>query len=186
MAENTTSSSEPPVKQRWNGSTFLGSDTYLNIVKNFYRMATNQMAPVGQEQYWRDADIRYRDHDCKMCEKWRDNLLQTSPLIVFMRKNISQLGGDVGPHNIRCRTCLTEPESGTVKMEGGFDHQYGIRICANRVETKSKMEDVMAHEMVHAYDHLRFKTNLDDTNLRHAACTEVRRSWKWTYFPLGN
>lgn len=30
----------------------------------------------------------------------------------------------------------------------------------------------MAHEMVHAYDHLRFKLNWTD-NLRHAACTEV-------------
>jgi hypothetical protein len=30
----------------------------------------------------------------------------------------------------------------------------------------------MAHEMVHAYDHLRFKVNWTD-NLRHAACTEV-------------
>lgn len=30
----------------------------------------------------------------------------------------------------------------------------------------------MAHEMVHAYDHLRFKVDWTD-NLRHAACTEV-------------
>ena len=30
----------------------------------------------------------------------------------------------------------------------------------------------MAHEMVHAYDHLRFKLNWD-SDLRHAACTEV-------------
>lgn len=30
----------------------------------------------------------------------------------------------------------------------------------------------MAHEMVHAFDHLRFKVNWTD-NLRHAACTEV-------------
>jgi hypothetical protein len=34
------------------------------------------------------------------------------------------------------------------------------------------LEDTMAHEMVHAYDHLRFKVNWTD-NLRHAACTEV-------------
>lgn len=30
----------------------------------------------------------------------------------------------------------------------------------------------MAHEMMHAYDHLRFKLDWTD-NLRHAACTEV-------------
>jgi hypothetical protein len=34
------------------------------------------------------------------------------------------------------------------------------------------LEDTMAHEMVHAYDHLRFKLDWDN-NLRHAACTEV-------------
>jgi mitochondrial inner membrane protease ATP23 len=30
----------------------------------------------------------------------------------------------------------------------------------------------MAHEMIHAYDHLRFKVDLD--NMQHQACTEVR------------
>lgn len=34
------------------------------------------------------------------------------------------------------------------------------------------LEDTMAHEMVHAYDHLRFKLDWD-SDLRHAACTEV-------------
>lgn len=37
------------------------------------------------------------------------------------------------------------------------------------------LEDTMAHEMVHAYDHLRFKVDWAN-NLRHAACTEVTRS----------
>lgn len=112
--------------------------------------------------------MRNSAFDCARCEKNRDELLKTSPIIVYMRQNIKQLGGDLGPHNIRCRTC---PE----KAEGGFDHEYGIRICANYVETKKKLEDVLAHEMVHAYDHLRFKTNLDrDTDLRHSACSEVR------------
>ncbi len=36
------------------------------------------------------------------------------------------------------------------------------------------MEDTIAHEMIHAYDHLRFK--VDVANLRHAACTEVSYS----------
>jgi inner membrane protease ATP23 len=58
-------------------------------------------------------------------------------------------------------------------MLAGFDHQYGIKVCANWVQSKSMMEDVVAHEMVHAYDHLRFKTTLDE-DLRHAACSEVR------------
>lgn len=102
-----------------------------------------------------------------MCERWRDDLLKTSPVVVFMNQEIAALGGDVGKHNIRCRTC---PQA----SQGGFDSDFGIKICANHVETKSKMEDAMAHEMVHAYDILRFRTLLDQTSLKHAACSEVR------------
>ncbi|KEF62430.1 uncharacterized protein A1O9_00402 [Exophiala aquamarina CBS 119918] len=164
------SSTTPAAEHGWNGSNFLPSDSWLNRTKNFYRMATSQMSAEGAEKYWWDADQRNSTFDCARCEKNRDELLKTSPIIVFMRQNIKSLGGDIGPHNIRCRTC---PE----KAEGGFDHEYGIRICANYVETKKKLEDVMAHEMVHAYDHLRFKTNLDrDTDLRHSACSEIRAS----------
>ena len=78
---------------------------------------------------------------------------------------------------------------------GGFDPEYGIQICANVVADKKQMEETLAHgnprmitfcskagrrltvilEMVHAYDHLRFKVDWEQ-NLRHAACTEIRAS----------
>ncbi len=156
------SSSTPPQS----GSDFLPSNTLVNRFKNFYRMATGSMSPEGQKAYWDDSDERYSDFDCKRCETWRDDLLRTSPVIRYMNDNIRKLGGDIGPHNIRCRTCKEG-------MLAGFDRQYGIKVCANWVQSKSMMEDVVAHEMVHAYDHLRFKTDLD-SDLRHAACSEVR------------
>lgn len=34
----------------------------------------------------------------------------------------------------------------------------------------------MTHEMVHAYDYLRFKVDFETHDLRHAACTEIRAS----------
>lgn len=37
------------------------------------------------------------------------------------------------------------------------------------------LEDTVAHEMMHGYDHLRFKLDWAN-NLRHAACTEVREA----------
>jgi len=62
-------------------------------------------------------------------------------------------------------------------MLGGFDHKYGIMLCANYVEKRNMLEDVLAHEMVHAWDHVRFKTNLDHTtSLREVACSEIRAS----------
>jgi mitochondrial inner membrane protease ATP23 len=149
------------------GADFLPSETLTNRFKNFYRMATGRMSSEGQKQYWEDADERYSRIDCARCEQHRDYLLRYSPIIRYMTDNIRRLGGDIGRHNVRCRTCKTG-------MLGGFDHKYGIMLCANWVEKRSILEDVMAHEMVHAYDHLRFKTTLDHTaDLRHIACSEV-------------
>lgn len=149
------------------GDEFLPSDSMYNRFKNFWRMASGSMNPEAQKQYWEDADRRYSEIDCRRCESQRDYLLQNSPIIRFMSDNIKRLGGDLGKHNIRCRTCTTG-------QLGGFDHKYGIMLCANWVEKQSMVEDVMAHEMVHAYDHLRFKTDLGpNADLKHIACSEV-------------
>jgi mitochondrial inner membrane protease ATP23 len=165
-----TSSSPASDPSSIGGADFLPSDTLTNRFKNFYRMATGSMSASGQKAYWADADARYSAIDCSRCEKQRDYLLQFSPIIRYMSDNIRRLGGDINASNIRCRTCTTG-------MLGGFDHRYGIMLCANYVEKQSMMEDVLAHEMVHAYDHLRFKTNLDhETDLRHTACSEIRAS----------
>lgn len=167
------------------GHDFLPSDTSMNRFKNFYRMLTGSMSTAGQEQYWSDADSRYSKIDCGRCEKHRDHLLQFSPIIRYMSDNIRQLGGDLNETNIRCRTCKH-------KMLGGFDHRYGIMLCANRIEKRSVLEDVLAHEMVHAYDHLRFQTNLDhQSSLREIACSEIRASnlsgeCRWTNEFFGN
>ena len=64
---------------------------------------------------------------------------------------------------------------------GGFSPSFpdqhhsesGILICSNRIMNKRHLEDTMAHEMIHWWDHCRFQA--DWTNLRHHACTEVRR-----------
>lgn len=87
------------------------------------------------------------------------------PVIRFLGDNIKQLGGDLHSHNIYCRRC-------TNRKAGGFDPEYGILLCANEMKDQGHLEDTLAHEMVHAYDHLRFKVNWTD-NLRHAACSEV-------------
>ena len=89
------------------------------------------------------------------------------PVIRYLSDNIRQLGGDLSSHNIYCRRC-------TNRKAGGFDPEYGILLCANEMKDQGHLEDTMAHEMVHAHDHLRFKVNWSD-NLRHAACAEVSK-----------
>jgi inner membrane protease ATP23 len=49
-----------------------------------------------------------------------------------------------------------------------------VKLCADSLASKSHLEDVLSHELIHAYDHRRFQ--VDWTNLRHIACTEVRGS----------
>lgn len=71
--------------------------------------------------------------------------------------------------NVLCRRCDTLSPSGI--KQGAFAGERGILLCANHVRDRKSMEDVLAHEMVHAYDFMRFK--YDKTNIRHAACTEV-------------
>ncbi|OCT43999.1 Mitochondrial inner membrane protease atp23 [Cladophialophora carrionii] len=173
MAESSTTPSAPSTSSQQDGSDFRPSTTFWNRTVNFTRMLTGQMSPAGQKRYWADADERYSEFDCKRCERDRDYLLKYSPTIRFMNENIRKLGGEMGPQNIHCRTCRGEEEA----MQGGFDHKYGIKICANWVQERSQLEDVISHELVHAYDHLRFKTNLtEEDDLRHAACSEIRAS----------
>ncbi|RHZ58467.1 mitochondrial inner membrane protease ATP23 [Aspergillus thermomutatus] len=126
------------------------------------------MTDEGKEQFRTARDIRNEAADCKRCEDQRDYLLQYSPIIRFLSDNIRQLGGDLSSHNIYCRRC-------TSRKAGGFDPEYGILLCANEMKDQGHLEDTMAHEMVHAYDHLRFKVDWTN-NLRHAACTEIRAS----------
>ena len=45
-------------------------------------------------------------------------------------------------------------------------------VCANRLLGKTHMEDTLAHEMIHWWDHCRF--NVDWSNLNHHACSEIR------------
>ncbi|KAK2732530.1 Mitochondrial inner membrane protease atp23 [Onygenales sp. PD_40] len=158
-----SSGAEPP-----KDTGFVPGDDTWTQMKNMFSILSGKMTEEGKEQFVLARDIRNEEQDCKRCEENRDYLLNYSPTIRFLQDNIRQLGGDVSSHNIHCRRC-------THRAGGGFDPVYGIRICANAMKDISHQEDTMAHEMMHAYDHLRFKLNWTD-NLRHAACTEIRAS----------
>lgn len=64
-----------------------------------------------------------------------------------------------------------------VRQSGGFSPEHGILICANELRDRGHLEDTLAHEMVHAWDHLRWKVDWND--LRHAACSEVSLGGAW-------
>lgn len=83
-----------------------------------------------------------------------------------MLKHLGLNGANVNPENIRCTPC-------DMTRAGGFSPDAGsIVLCQGRFFSKGHMEDTIVHELVHMYDHTKFKVNWND--LRHHACSEVR------------
>ncbi|KAF2159351.1 hypothetical protein M409DRAFT_60932 [Zasmidium cellare ATCC 36951] len=145
--------------------------TYLTW-SNFFSVLTGTAPPPLQTAYFAERDTLNEERDCKRCTEDVAYLFQASPLITFLKHNIDLLtpptgAASIGPHNVRCRKCDTN-------QSGGFSSEHGILLCANQFRNRGHLEDTLAHEMVHAYDHLRFK--LDPLDLRHAACMEIRAS----------
>ncbi|KZV83221.1 hypothetical protein EXIGLDRAFT_649894 [Exidia glandulosa HHB12029] len=100
------------------------------------------------------------------CEKWKKDLMHSSPRITFIRKHLALLNCPISNSNVLCAPC------GPTRA-GGFGPETGtLLLCQNRFADKKHMEDTIAHELIHMYDHCRFK--LDWFNLRHVACTEIR------------
>lgn len=104
---------------------------------------------------------------CKQCNEYKDWLLRYSPSVRFMQEQIGRIGGNINRTNIVCGKC-DEMKS------GGFHPELGILLCQNKIATRSHMEDTLTHELVHAYDHCRF--DVDWSDLRHHACSEIRAS----------
>lgn len=176
--DNTTSTASKSAEL---DASFYTWSTFFSILTN--------TAPAGtRTAYFNTKDTINEERDCKRCDADKAWLFKNSPIIRFLSHNISLLGPPSGsasitPDNVICRRCTTS-------QSGGFDPEYGILLCANQMRNRGHTEDTLAHEMVHAYDHLRFK--LDPYDLRHAACMEIRAStlsgecrWTREFFTRG-
>ena len=137
----------------------------------FFGILTNTASNREAQEYIHADSIVREEHICKRCEDWRDWLFEYSPVVRFMREHTAKLGGDLNAKNVQCRRCDSLPAGAAQLKKAAFHKDFGILLCANHLPNKGEQEDTMAHEMVHAYDHLRFK--YDEHNLRHVACTEV-------------
>lgn len=113
-------------------------------------------------------------------DQWREDLLRTSPMVRFMVKHLALVGcNPLSPpregHPPKIHIAMCPPD-----IAGGFaptapsqpPSDAGLMVCANRILSKTHMEDTLAHEMLHWWDHCRF--NVDWSNLRHHACSEIR------------
>ncbi|KAF2965194.1 hypothetical protein GQX73_g8395 [Xylaria multiplex] len=165
-----------------------GFDPQTSWWINYFKIITGSITPEGAFHYRESRYIANEERDCKTCEKWRDYALQHSPTVVFLRQKIAALNGNIDASNVVCARCPARlTADGQVhRSSGGFDPGSGILICANEITSRGHLEDTLAHEMVHAWDHLRWKMDwVGDKNLKQAACTEIRASMlsgecRWT------
>lgn len=109
-------------------------------------------------------------------------LWKKGPMIRFMVKHLAVIGcnpldeadtpSDAEP-KIAVGPCPPTIAGGFSPSEPGQSpSKSGILICSNRIMNKKHLEDTLAHEMIHWWDHCRFKVDWSD--LRQHACSEVR------------
>ncbi|KAI0395301.1 peptidase M76 family-domain-containing protein [Xylariaceae sp. FL0594] len=165
-----------------------GFDPNTNRWINYFKILTGSITDEGVFHYRESISKADEARDCRRCEDYRDWALRHSPTVRFLRERIAELGGSLDRSNIVCARCPARlTEDGKVhRQAGGFDPGTGILICSNEVRDRGHLEDSLAHEMVHAWDHLRWKMDwVGDKDLKHAACTEIRASMlsgecRWT------
>lgn len=145
---------------------------------NYFKILTGQVTNEGIFHY---REHRYRANEARdvaRCEQYRDWLFAYSPTVRFLNDKIAELnhGQGMTPANVLCRRCPARLTAGlqVERQSGGFEPAHGILVCANEVRNRGHLEDTLAHEMVHAYDQLRFEVDFrGERDLRQAACTEV-------------
>ncbi|TFK42206.1 peptidase M76 family-domain-containing protein [Crucibulum laeve] len=119
---------------------------------------------LGVSEEERLADLKA--HQTRHCEKRKAYLMQYSPAVVFMLKHLKHSGCEVPAENILCAPC-------DLTRAGGFSPNPGaVVLCSGHFFSEKHMEQTLVHELVHMYDHCKFK--VDWQNLRHHACSEIR------------
>ncbi|XP_005096260.1 mitochondrial inner membrane protease ATP23 homolog [Aplysia californica] len=93
--------------------------------------------------------------------------MQSNPMVKLMVGALESHGCPVNmERHVSCETCLE-------KVSGGFDPKsMQVVVCQNNVNTRDVCCNVLAHELLHAFDFCRAKVDFE--NLRHLACTEIR------------
>ncbi|KAJ4826263.1 hypothetical protein Tsubulata_018657 [Turnera subulata] len=89
-----------------------------------------------------------------------------TPKVKAMREHMEKAGCRVGDNFFKAVNCKQ-------RIAGGYLPGVGIVICSNAITFQDEVNQLMTHELIHAYDECRAK-NLDWTNCAHHACSEIR------------
>ncbi|KAF6726971.1 Mitochondrial inner membrane protease ATP23-like [Oryzias melastigma] len=109
--------------------------------------------------------IQTFNHKCKFMLQVA---METSPYAKLLLTAMKSSGCKVlKERHFSCEDC-----DGTVS--GGFDAASSqIVLCQNNIHQQSHMNRVVAHELIHAFDHCRAHVDWFN-NFRHLACSEIR------------
>jgi inner membrane protease ATP23 len=72
---------------------------------------------------------------------------------------------------VQCRPCDADVHIGGA-MYGADSGHMEIVMCEGKLRGQKHFNETLTHELIHAYDFCR--AEVDETNCRHHACTEIR------------
>ncbi|KAJ7974704.1 Mitochondrial inner membrane protease ATP23 [Quillaja saponaria] len=101
----------------------------------------------------------------KECQDKIQRSLRT-PMVKFLREHLEKAGCPVGDNFVKAVNCDKE-------MGGGYLRGEGIMVCSNHLSIQDEVNQVVIHELIHAFDECR-AANLDWANCAHHACSEIR------------
>ncbi|KAH7577269.1 hypothetical protein ACOSP7_001888 [Xanthoceras sorbifolium] len=101
----------------------------------------------------------------KECQDMIQRSLRT-PMVKFLKEHLEKSGCAVGDNFIKAVEC-------DQKISGGYVRGNGIMVCSNQMNIQDEVNQVVIHELIHAYDECR-AANLDWANCAHHACSEIR------------
>ncbi|KAL6652507.1 hypothetical protein ACP70R_011432 [Stipagrostis hirtigluma subsp. patula] len=87
------------------------------------------------------------------------------PTVRFLRERMEKAGCTVWPRLIQAARCAD--------ANGGYGSRSGVKVCCNHMSFQDQINQVIIHELIHAYDDCVAK-NLDWNNCAHHACSEIR------------
>ncbi|CAN1153700.1 Mitochondrial inner membrane protease ATP23 [Linum perenne] len=89
-----------------------------------------------------------------------------TPMAKFLREHLEKAGCGIGDKFIKAVHC-------DGNFSGGYYPGRGIQVCSNHMNIQDEVNQVVIHELIHAFDECR-ASNLDWSNCAHHACSEIR------------
>jgi inner membrane protease ATP23 len=102
------------------------------------------------------------------CEGELADIAKKTPMVRFLLEALDKAGCPVNRDFFEVQYC-SQP------VLGGFRPDQGVVLCHNNLMSRTDMENMLTHELVHAYDHCRNK-HMNWLDVKQHACSEVRAS----------